>query len=742
MCSPLRCVVRTTQQPSESFPRPKVFLSLLVALCVSAGLPLRAQGVGKSAKDTAVYTKPTITVMAARTSEDALEVPMAVTVVPWQLWQSTRGVGLDEALSLVPGALVQSRSGGTDVRVQIRGFGARGAGERSNAGTSRGIRFYTDGIPETEPDGRTSFDLIDLSNASSIEVVRSNASALWGNASGGVISISTVPTDNTPYIRAGYIAGSFGLMKETIQANTPLSSGQLYANISNTTMDGWRAHSNLGLTQATVGMISDIDTRSRLKVFVTGASNMYRIPGALTPAQTAADPQQAQDDRTVYNPTYVQRDEHRFNRLGRIGVVLDHAFSTEHGLSATAFLQSKYLQRSERNTFRDFTRYHLGGNLIYRYSTVFDTVTSNKVLVGMDVQRQDGAILFYNLDPATRSRGTELRSNKGEGGTNLGIFLQDEFMIGRLSVVGGLRYDDIIYDYRDFIDPVLNVEKTFSRLTPKIGLSYNLDQLAHVYANIGGGIEVPAGNELDPPAVTGEDTVTAINPRLDAIRSVTYEVGIKGGRRSNGSFITSLNYDAALYLIDITNDIVPYRNGRFYTTAGQSRRMGGELGLSMTSDVGLSLFASITVMKSEYRNYRVDSALIDPSAAGRFQSFDGNEMAGIPMTFGSLRLRYDIPWLTGLYAEAEARSIGSYYADDANTLEVECYGMVDAAIGADIEISSLLLVTAGVRVNNILDKKYTASAWINPDRTSGGMPYIEPGLPRNVAANVALKVRL
>ena len=103
---------------------------------------------------------------------------------------------------------MQARYGTSDVRIAIRGFGARGAGDRSNAGTSRGVRVLLDGMPETEPDGRTSFDNIDLASAEGIDVIRSNASALWGNAAGGVISVSTVPE---PSISA-CLLGAAGLL--------------------------------------------------------------------------------------------------------------------------------------------------------------------------------------------------------------------------------------------------------------------------------------------------------------------------------------------------------------------------------------------------------------------------------------------------------------------------------------------------------------------------------------------------
>ena len=134
-----------------------------------------------AAPETLVVPLQEIVVTGTRTPESALRVPAAISVIPRERFENTRGISLKDALGSTPGVLVQSRGGAQDVRVTIRGFGARGSGERSNSGNMRGIRVLTDGIPLTEPDGRTSLDLVDLGNADRIEVSRSNASALYGN---------------------------------------------------------------------------------------------------------------------------------------------------------------------------------------------------------------------------------------------------------------------------------------------------------------------------------------------------------------------------------------------------------------------------------------------------------------------------------------------------------------------------------------------------------------------------------
>ena len=400
-----------------------------------------------------------------------------------------------------------------------------------------------------------------------------------------------------------------------------------------------------------------------------------------------------------------------------------------------AFVQTKNLGRSERNTWRDFNRYHVGGNIVAHSSHPITSSIYNKILVGADFQLQDGAILFYNLDTVTKGRGTTLRQNKRESASNLGAFLQDEIMFGGLSIVAGIRFDAVYYTNQDFIVPSADTSVTFSRLIPKIGVSYRvLDQLS-VYGSVGGGIEVPAGNETDPPAFLGGATPTrAISPLLAPIVSTTYEMGIKGNLQKG------LSYDAAIYMIDIVNDIAPYNSGAFFTTVGKSRRVGAELGAQAVVLPGLTLLASGSLMSTTFVDYVIDSGYISPRYQGKTISYAGKEQSGIPRASATLRLRYDVPEREGWFAEVESRTLSSYYADDANTITVDGWTVISAAAGIRFALlpNRLSLSIMG-RFDNVFDASYMASAWINPDITPGGVPYIEPGLPRNGMGTITLR---
>src|SRR5262245_39950557 len=132
-------------------------LHLSLAVLAATASVAAAQG-GQTGQTDTARTLPGVSVTATREPAPILRTPLAITKITAPDLRATNGYGLEDALTLVPGVVAQSRYGTSDIRLMIRGFGARGAGDRSNSGTTRGVRILLDGFPETEPDGRTAFD--------------------------------------------------------------------------------------------------------------------------------------------------------------------------------------------------------------------------------------------------------------------------------------------------------------------------------------------------------------------------------------------------------------------------------------------------------------------------------------------------------------------------------------------------------------------------------------------------------
>ena len=687
-------------------------------------------------QDTTKTTLPAVSITASRSGLPVIVAPLSVTQIGKASWQGFSGYGLDAALTGVPGVLAQSRYGNSDIRLMIRGFGSRGAGDRSNSGTSRGVRVLINGIPETEPDGRTAFDNVDLGIAQQIDVVRSNASAQWGNAAGGVVNINTIPEYSTPFIEASNAMGSSGLKRFGLSAGTLVGQGRVFGSVFNSSFEGWRKNSMSSRTAIDGGIVAPLGEGTTLKVLVAAALNRFNVPGPLTKAQMDADPTQA-------NSVYLSRRERRDNTVVRVAMTLDHKIDEAQSFSTMAFVQPKYLQRSERNTYRDFNRYHAGANGVYRRADKMGEETNGHLTLGADVAYQDGTILFYNLS-STQGRGTTLSDNKREGANNFGVFGSEDLEIGDKWVLSlGARWDAITYTYSSNITPSLNTTKSFSGVTPKLGLTYKVSPTHTWFANLGGGVEAPAGNETDPEAGTA-NAVFAINPLLDPIKSNTVELGTRRMFAAGAAddFIRSVSYDAAAFFTAVTNEIVPYNGGRFYFTAGKADRKGAELGATVQAQGGWSLQGAYTWMDATYSSYIVDS--VHYAKPGAKADYSGNKIVGVPSSMMSATLGWAPAVLNGIRLQAGMQNIGSYFADDANKISVPSSNVVNVGIVAarPFELGNGFGVRGSVMVTNAADTKYVGSAFLNPDNiTISGVTapaVFEPGLPRQVILSLSI----
>jgi iron complex outermembrane recepter protein len=713
-------------------------ISSLLLLCTAA--TLSAQETADSAKAHALRE---VVVTSTRTSEPLQTIPMAVSVVGADQFQTGRRYELKDALWSVPGVLAQARSGHTDLRITIRGYGARGAGNRSNAGNMRGIRLLVDGVPETEPDGRTSLDLVNLDATSRLEIIRSNSSTLYGSASGGVINLSTNLTFEEPFVEARATAGSFNFMRTALTAGTTFGTSNLLVSAANTTYgdklrEGYREHSGASQLLFSAGLLADLDSSTEFGFYAGATSNLFRFPGPLSKAQFLADPHQA-------NPTFVARDERRFNRQGRVAATIEHEFGSEHELMAMVFLQPKVLERSERNSYRDFNRYGIGSQLKYQWESELSPTLGNKISAGFDEHYQDGTVLFYRLGPGG-TRSDTLTQNKQEGANALGGYIEERLTIdSALTIRVGGRYDRVSYTFRNFLAPGSSgppQRSEFTHFTPKAGIAYAFASGHTVYGSFGGGVEAPAFNEVDPPSdslvlARGGTPSTEnrdFNPILEPATSTSIELGVRGVLPFEGP-ISYLTYDLAAYMINVENDLVPWNGGAFYFTAAKTRRTGVELGLSAGTDFDLSLQGAFTVSRNTYLEYE-----------NQLGHFDDNEMAGLPNIFGNVRLRYDAPF--GLFAETSVEHVGEYFADDRNDEKAD--GTIDPALDSKAPAYTLLGATAGWKhdfgglgldvfasINNITDVSYVSSVFINGDSNQ----YFEPGMPRNVTVGVTVRYK-
>jgi iron complex outermembrane receptor protein len=392
-------------------------------------------------------------------------------------------------------------------------------------------------------------------------------------------------------------------------------------------------------------------------------------------------------------------------------VRLQHGWRTSDVLSLSAFVEPKTIHRAERNRFRDFTRYHTGGSASHRWKLPGAPELNLRWTNGVDEAFQDGTVLFYDLGP-NGSRGTNLAANKREAINTLGFFSQLEASPApKLEVSAGARYDLVRFIFEDFTTPALGDRRTMNRVSPRVALSYRVRPGQSAFLAFSSGIEAPAYNEIDPPAPF--DAVTGLNPFLKPAHSFTLEVGTKGTQTLRTDGKSYLRYDVALYGLEVRNDIIPYDGGVYYTTAGNSRRMGIEAGGELHLANGMYSRLACSVSRNRYVDY-----------TNLLGTFDDNRSAGISPFVLDAKAGYEARY--GAFVEAAVHALGTYYADDANTNRVPAYGVADLMLGARRTLGGGQL-EGFAGCDNLFDEKYVASVFIN----GAGGRFIEPGMARS-----------
>lgn len=227
-----------------------------------------------AAAQTDPVTLDPIIVQSTRTGTNILDTPASVSLVDGKTMRHNHlQVNLSERLGSVPGLLIQNRQNyAQDLQVSIRGYGAR-----ATFGV-RGVRIYVDGIPATMPDGQGQTSNIDIASIDRVEVLRGPFSALYGNASGGVIDITTQRGANPPRLEGGFAAGSYDTQRYGVKALGETDAGgtliDYSASLNRFQSEGYRDHSAAAKTLGNVklGMLFENDSELTLTANVVPCS--------------------------------------------------------------------------------------------------------------------------------------------------------------------------------------------------------------------------------------------------------------------------------------------------------------------------------------------------------------------------------------------------------------------------------------------------------------------------------------
>ncbi len=663
-----------------------------------------------------------VVVTATRAPEASADLPVAIDRVGQAVIRDGQPqVNLSESLITVPGISVESRQNyAQDLQISIRGFGAR-----SSFGV-RGVRLYSDGIPGTMPDGQGQFSQFDLGSADHIEVLRGPFSALYGNSSGGVISIFT--EDGPPGWQVGGTAdyGSFDTQRYALKAEG--DEGVNYvADVAHFQTAGYRNHSSAERNNLNLKTAFEPDDLSKLTLVANAVETPAVLdPLGLTRAQLAADPRQAgtgaiaYDTRKLLTQTQLGADYSR--RLGANDDLTAVAYAGHRDTTQyQAILQSAEVVPTSPGGVIDLGRNFWGIDLQWH---------DHRVIAGMPLNITAGA----SYDDLEEARRGFLNYITHGAGTTLGVegalrrdeanhvYDADQYAqvqwdpTDRWRILAGLRHSDVNIEDHNHLAAGGPVDSgvVYSAVNPAAGITYRAAPAVNLYASYGKGFETPTLNDLAYRSVNG--SLPGLNLGLVPARNNNTEVGVKFGEGR-------VRADVDAFYVKTEHELAVQANsgGRsVYENIGETTRRGLEAALDSAWRGGFSARLAYTyiraVVAQAYTTCVGLPCVQTLIPAGRY-------LPAVPRNalYAGLTWKYTP---AGFSTTLETQGRAQIYADDRNSAAAAAYWVANVRAGFEQE-GHRWHVTEYLRVDNLMNRRYVDSVIVNESNSRFFEP--EPG---------------
>ncbi len=667
------------------------------------------------------YTLPPTTVTVTRGEQLLSKVPRSVQVVDRaQISRAKPTWGLDEALAVVPGVYVANRYNfSQDQRISIRGFGAR------SAFAVRGIKILIDGIPQTLPDGQGQLTNLELGEVDRIEVLRGSASSLYGNATGGVISIWTNPQE-VQGVReeARFVVGTF-------------------SQRSGRTWNKWQTTTDVrvagGGAQVTVSRLDYAGERDHSAADSRVVNARLHVP--LSPGWSLAAVADLGDNPRADNPGSLTAVELRTNRdtvplLNRnrnagkavtqfqSGATIRHMATNSGDAVLTVFGLTRSLKNPLTTTYIDLDRVDYGARATVTYPLRLGSL-QHRLTAGIDFQRMrdDRKNFNYLNTPGDSAQPDTVRTlDQLEHVTELGPFVQSALELSpSTTITAGLRYDWVKFSVGDRLITASNPDDSGDRLmralSGTLGIAINPSSVVTVYGNIGSSFETPTTTELanSPPGGGAGGFNTGLEPQ----HALNYELGARG------TLADRLAYTVAVFQADVRGELIPYEIAAprfYYRNAGNARHRGLELSSNLSVLPGVSLDVAWTYSDYRYRDYTFTT-----DTGNVVHVLDGRALPGIPTHWLQFIARAQPAALRGVWAEVQQSYSSGYLVSDTLNARAAPWGATNARLGWEGKVGSTRLAPF-LGINNAFNHLYVSSVVINAARDG----FYEPAPGRNM----------
>nr|WP_256672650.1 TonB-dependent receptor [Pseudomonas sp. v388] len=635
------------------------------------------------------------------------EVPGGTAQVEAASVEKRRTATNQDVLAYQPGVYAQAVGGGDGIKLSIRGSGI-------NKGVNyfrSGVYLMFDGLPVSGPGG-TPYELFEPLGLARTEILRGANGFDYGSLTlGGAINYVTRTGYDASPLEVRYEAGSYGYQKRQIASGQVLGDLDYYVSLTDSDQDGYQNHTTSS-SKGFAGNVGyrfspDLETRFYLRYRETD----NETGGLLTRDEIAHHNRRAnatslsQDASRIQpgstwlaNKTTLRLDDSSRLELG--AVYHNYPIDVRGGVNRAVW------------GYRDVSgtvQYIRDDDLFGHASTTRLGLLSTRHLQGDGFQRT--TVRIPSGATAGLQPGTLVRNAEYEGSDNVFHASNDLELVPDLWLTTGLS---MIYTNRETeVDyPVTNsrYKNNDWDYAPRLGLRYDFNPHAQVYANVSRSVEPPSDWQIlsTPPSFTSGPATGLAREGVDLQNqtATTFELGGRG-QIDNHKWTLSYYYSRVNHeLLSVEVQAASATTAAITAESNASATVheGVEAGLESLlwqgSDTNrLTLRQAYTYSHFHY----VDD-----------DRFGANELPGIPEHYYQGELQYDFN--NGVYVGVNAQ-IGSKMAVDyANSYYTRPYQAFGATLGWN---SPKKTWQTYVDLRNLGNERYTTV--ISPAYDDGGV---------------------
>ena len=649
----------------------------------------------------------------SRKSEGLADINAAVSVIGEEELRSIGHTHLQETLNRLPGVSIH-RNNGQESLTAIRSPVLTGAG------ACGAFLIAENGIPVRSSGFCNVNEMFDLhaENAASVEVVRGPGSAFWGsNAVHGLVNVVLPKAGDARQVTLEQ--GPRGSQRIKAQLGQDQGNFKQLLLVNGTSEEGYRDESGFDQQKLTYlynyttsngweldGGITHINLNQETAGFVTGFESYKGASRTGNP-----NPEAYRDSKNTRAWTTFT------NTLGDWDVVLTPYVRDIDMNFIQHFLPGQPIEETEHQSIG--------------FQSVAFTDLSNgaELAVGVDAEVTDGSLVQTQPNPTEGS--FFLRNSIPQGKhydyqvdvEQVAAFVSYEqsFQSGwDLSL--GLRVEDTNYEYDNrMIDGRTDEfgvacrfgcrynrpadrSDSFTNISPKLGLSYALNDSHSLQFRAQRGFRAPQASEMY--RLQNDQNIAD----LDSVELDSYEVEFKGAGEGWA-------YSAGYYFMDKQNEIVT-NSDRVNLNNSHTQHTGLEFTLGLDITETLALAAVYNFAEHTYENSELSGGI----------DIQGNNVDTAPRQFGNLRLR----WTPSerITSELELVSMGEYYTNPENTASYSGHNLLNLrtqfAVNDSVQIYANIL--------NLDNREYAERA----DWTSFTDDRYFPGEPRRAFIGITI----